>query len=142
MCSVVVVAAAAQLFWKPAELNVGPCISLTLTLHGCCLTLMICLSEGKITSVIRINHLRKVKASCLSSFKLLLQSQRAQQFSNQGHKMMRFPRHYISVSGISGQIRPEISLKRTRLLADGELFSGPCLPRPKLKTFDLYCPTM
>lgn len=33
MCSVVtvvvVVAAAAQLFWKPAELNVGPSISLT-----------------------------------------------------------------------------------------------------------------
>lgn len=36
----VVVAAAAQLFWKPAELNVGPCISLTLILHVCCLTLM------------------------------------------------------------------------------------------------------
>lgn len=33
MCSVVIVvvvdAAAAQLFWKPAELNVGPSISLT-----------------------------------------------------------------------------------------------------------------
>ena len=86
MCSVVivvaviVVAAAAQLFWKPAELNVGPCISLTLTLHAHCLTLTIRLWEGTMVSLVRIKQL-KVKASSLSSSKLLLLSERAHQWA-------------------------------------------------------------
>lgn len=132
-----------QLFWKPAELNVGPCIFLTLTLHGCSLTLMIWLSEGKITSVIgeKKKHLRKVKLSQQLQTVAAI-SKSSTSFQTELTIGWVFPGIYVlqwvEWVGRSDQ-RP---LKWKTLLADDELFSEPCLPRPKLRTCGLDCPTM